>query len=100
MKVVLAPNAFKGCLTASEAARAMASGTLRAMPAADTVPVPVADGGVGLVDVSIEALGGIPCRRTVSFPSNMSRRIPRNESSTVTFKLSMGICCSSRPGRD
>jgi glycerate kinase len=68
MKVVLAPNAFKGCLTATEAARAMASGTRRAMPAADTVQVPVADGGDGLVDVSIEALSGVPCRLTVTGP--------------------------------
>ncbi len=68
MKVVLAPNAFKGCLTASEAARAMASGAIRVLPAADTVQVPVADGGDGLVDVSIEALGGAPCRHTVTGP--------------------------------
>jgi glycerate kinase len=68
MKVVIAPNAFKGCLTASEAARAMASGTLRALPAADVVQVPVADGGDGLVDVSIEALGGVACRHTVAGP--------------------------------
>ena len=58
MKIVVAPNAFKGCLTANEAARAMATGIRRAFPDVEIVPVPVADGGDGLVDVSIEALGG------------------------------------------
>ncbi len=58
MKIVVAPNAFKGCLTASEAARAMAAGIGRAVPDVEIVSVPVADGGDGLVDVAIEALGG------------------------------------------
>ncbi len=58
MKIVLAPNAFKGCLTASEAAVAMAEGAARVLPGAELVRVPVADGGDGLVDVAAEALGG------------------------------------------
>ena len=58
MKIVLAPNAFKGCLTASEAAAAMAKGVARVIPDAETLHVPVADGGDGLVDVAVEALSG------------------------------------------
>ena len=58
MKIVVAPNAFKGCLTASQAAEAMAAGVARAVPDAEIVRVPVADGGDGLVDVAIEALAG------------------------------------------
>jgi glycerate kinase len=58
MKIVVAPNAFKGCLSASGAARAMAVGIRRAFPEAEIVTVPVADGGDGLVDVAAEALGG------------------------------------------
>ena len=58
MKIVLAPNAFKGSLTTSEAATAMAEGVLRVAPEAEIVKVPVADGGDGLVDVAAEALEG------------------------------------------
>lgn len=68
MKIVVAPNAFKGCLTASEAARAMAAGIGRAFPDAEIVHVPVADGGDGMVDVALEALGGNLRRVSVTGP--------------------------------
>ena len=58
MKVVIAPNAFKGSLTASQAAAAMAAGVVRVAPRAEVVQVPVADGGDGLVDVVLHALNG------------------------------------------
>ncbi len=58
MKIVLAPNALKGCLTATQAADAMARGVARACPAADIARVPVADGGDGLANVLIDALHG------------------------------------------
>ncbi len=58
MKIVVAPNAFKGCLTASEAAHAMAFAIGQAFPDMEIAQAPVADGGDGLVDVAVEALGG------------------------------------------
>ena len=58
MKVVLAPNAFKGSLTAVEAAEAMARGVARACDNAAIVRVPVADGGDGLTEVLLDALQG------------------------------------------
>ena len=58
MKIVVAPNAFKGSLTANEAALAMESGIKKILPRAEVVRVPVADGGDGLVDVAVEALNG------------------------------------------
>lgn len=68
MKVVLAPNALKGCLRASEAAAAMARGVRKAAPDAVVRCVPVADGGDGLVDVFLHALSGQEVRRTVTGP--------------------------------
>jgi len=70
MKVVAAPNAFKGCLTATAAADAMAAGVLQAIPNAEVIRVPVADGGDGLVDVAIEGLAGEPRVVRVSGPRN------------------------------
>ena len=58
MKVVLAPQEFKGSISALEAARAMEKGVLAAVPGAETVVVPVADGGDGTVETLVEATGG------------------------------------------
>ncbi|HVH62491.1 MAG TPA: glycerate kinase, partial [Candidatus Dormibacteraeota bacterium] len=58
MKVVVAPNAFKGTLTASEAAAAMAEGVRLAMPGADVVEIPVADGGDGTTEALVSANRG------------------------------------------
>ncbi|HYS02486.1 MAG TPA: glycerate kinase [Candidatus Eisenbacteria bacterium] len=58
MRIVLAPNAFKGTLTAVEAAEAMAEGIRRVMPEADLVFVPIADGGDGTVEALVAATGG------------------------------------------
>jgi glycerate 2-kinase len=58
MKVVVAPNAFKGSLTAPQAAAAMALGVRDVFPGADVVEVPVADGGDGTVEALVSALHG------------------------------------------
>jgi len=58
MRLVVAPQEFKGSLTATEAARAIAVGLRRALPAATVDEAPVSDGGAGLVDALHTALGG------------------------------------------
>ncbi|ACV59301.1 glycerate kinase [Alicyclobacillus acidocaldarius] len=45
--ILLAPDSFKGSLTAREAAEAMAEGVSRACPSAQLALVPIADGGEG-----------------------------------------------------
>ncbi|MDG4601659.1 MAG: glycerate kinase [Defluviicoccus sp.] len=68
MRIVIAPNAFKGSLTSRQAAAAMAQGVRRVLPEAAIVEVPVADGGDGLVDIAIETLGGRARTVTVTGP--------------------------------
>src|SRR5437764_12064829 len=58
MKVVIAPNAFKGTLTASQAASAIARGVREVFPEAEVVEVPVADGGDGTVEALVSANHG------------------------------------------
>jgi glycerate kinase len=58
VKIVVAPNAFKGSLTASQAASAIARGVKEAMPDAEVVEVPVADGGDGTVEALVAANRG------------------------------------------
>lgn len=45
MKFVIAPDSFKGSLTAQEAAQAIATGLRRVFPNATYELVPMADGG-------------------------------------------------------
>lgn len=54
-RVVLAPDKFKGSLTAPEVAAALAGGIARVVPGAVIRRVPVADGGDGTVDAFVAA---------------------------------------------
>lgn len=58
MKVLLAPDSFKGSLSAQAATQALARGIKRADPSIDVDLIPVADGGEGTVDCLVMAAGG------------------------------------------
>lgn len=58
MKILLAPDSFKGCLTAREVADALADGLRSVRPACATVHIPVADGGEGFCEAILSARGG------------------------------------------
>ena len=68
MKVVIAPQAFKGSLSAQEAALAIAQGVRRIWPKAETALAPVADGGDGTLEVLVEATRGRYLDARVSGP--------------------------------
>jgi glycerate 2-kinase len=54
-RVVLAPDKFKGSLTAAEVAAAVAAGMLDVVPGVETIMLPVADGGDGTVAAALSA---------------------------------------------
>ena len=58
MKIVLAPQAFKGSISALDVASAMSKGVLRVVPEAETVSVPVADGGDGTLETLVDGSDG------------------------------------------
>jgi glycerate kinase len=58
MKIVVAPNSFKGSLSATQAATAIALGVQEAFPAAEIAEIPIADGGDGTVEALVTARGG------------------------------------------
>ncbi|MHC4712366.1 MAG: glycerate kinase [Planctomycetota bacterium] len=58
MKVVVAPDSFKGSLTAVEASGAIARGVRKAAPSVEVVEMPLADGGEGTVEALVAARGG------------------------------------------
>ncbi len=58
MKFLIAPNAFKGSLSASDAAFVMARGVREVMKKAQVVTLPAADGGAGTLDALVESTLG------------------------------------------
>jgi glycerate kinase len=58
VKIVIAPDSFKGSAAAPEAANAIEKGVLKAVPGAEIIKVPMADGGEGTVEAMITAAGG------------------------------------------
>ncbi|WP_203650217.1 glycerate kinase family protein [Secundilactobacillus yichangensis] len=70
MKFVLAPDSFKGGMTAKEAADAMHAGLKKIFPEAVFEKVPMADGGEGTVQSLVDATEGRIIEKQVTGPLN------------------------------
>lgn len=70
MKIVIAPDSFKGSLTAKQVAASVQTGLARVFPDADYVMVPMADGGEGTVQSLVDATGGHLVKKVVHNPLN------------------------------
>jgi glycerate kinase len=68
VRLLIAPQEFKGSLSAAEATRAMAEGLRRALPDAELDLAPMADGGPGTVEALVTAGGGRRLTTTVADP--------------------------------
>ncbi len=68
MKFVVAPDSFKGTLTAKEAAEIMAERIKARFPLAETVVMPIADGGEGTAECFAAALGGTMVKEEITYP--------------------------------
>jgi glycerate 2-kinase len=55
VRVVIAPDKFKGSVTAAQAAAALRAGLLSSRPGLEVVAVPVADGGEGTIEAAVSA---------------------------------------------
>ncbi len=96
LKIVLAPNALKGSLTATQAAAAMAQGIARIDPTLCLALVPVADGGDGLADVLITALHGQACEVAVTGPDGAPIRasfcyVPTRRLAAIEMATASGL---------
>ncbi len=105
MKIVVAPNAFKGSLTAKAAATAISSGVRRVLPEAEIVEVPVADGGDGLLCVTDGISAGKLHRVTVSNP--LQEKItaefwhnPESKTAIIEMALASGLVLLDEKRRD
>ncbi len=68
MNVIIAPDSFKGSLSATDVATAIAQGIERVCPNAVLRKIPMADGGEGTVEAMLTAVGGTRYTTTVRGP--------------------------------
>ena len=69
-KVIIAPDSFKGVLTAQEATDIIAEEIGNAFPKCKIVKMPIADGGEGSVEAVLSAIGGKTVDALVQSPDN------------------------------
>ncbi|MFE8031719.1 glycerate kinase [Thiohalocapsa marina] len=102
---MLAPNALKDSCTASVAADALAAGVRRALPSAEIVQLPVADGGDGLLEVLGVALGAELLRFRVAGPRRGQVEapvawLPARRTAIIETALASGLALLAGPERD
>lgn len=68
MKIIVAPDSFKGSISAEQAARAMAQGIIEAAPDSEVIELPSADGGEGTMVNLVAATNGRMVTHQVSGP--------------------------------
>ena len=97
MRVICAPDKFKQCCTAAEAAEALALGVLSVVPDAEVIRLPGADGGDGTLDVLRDAF---PNRRELRVQDALGREIDAafalNADGTVALIESAQSCGLAR----
>ncbi|WP_371380977.1 glycerate kinase [Sporomusa aerivorans] len=68
MRIVVAPDSYKGSLSAVAVASAMEQGILSVFPHAEVIKVPIADGGEGTVEALVTATHGRIIHEEVTGP--------------------------------
>ncbi|MEA2063481.1 MAG: glycerate kinase [Gemmatimonadota bacterium] len=69
MRIILAPDSFKGTFPAIEVCRAFETGIRAVLPDAQVKKLPLADGGEGTLDVLLGSAGGRRCRVQAADPT-------------------------------
>ena len=68
MKIIIAPQAFKGSISGMNAAKAIEAGVKIVLPDSETILLPIADGGDGTLETLIDVMGGDIVSETISGP--------------------------------
>ena len=68
MKIIIAPQAFKGSISGMNAAKAIEAGVKIVLPDSETILLPIADGGDGTLETLIDVMGGDIVYETISGP--------------------------------
>lgn len=96
--VLLAPDKFKGTLTAAEVAAALSRGIAATAPAAVLTACPIADGGEGTVDAALAA-GGTPRSTGITGPTEEARTAhwALGEDGTAVLELAQAVGLQALP---
>ena len=103
MKVVIAIDSFKGCLSSVEANQAAAEGIRCAYPDAEIVQVPVSDGGEGFLEAFHAAIGGELIAVTVCDPlmrEITARYLLHDELAVIEMAEASGLTLLTKEERD
>ncbi|HVC38895.1 MAG TPA: glycerate kinase [Candidatus Dormibacteraeota bacterium] len=97
-RVLVAPNAFKGSLTAREAAAAIKEAVVAAWPGIDCRALPLADGGDGFLDAIVGPSGGEQLVSLVSGPllEPVPARVGWPEAGPKTAVIELAQVCGIR----
>lgn len=68
MKILIAPDSFKGSATSRKAAEAIGKGVHKVFPKSELIEIPVADGGEGTVEALTDSLNGKVVTKRVRGP--------------------------------
>ncbi|HEX7057981.1 MAG TPA: glycerate kinase [Bacilli bacterium] len=96
MKIIVAPDSYKGCLTAFEVADAMEAGIRDAQSDAIIWKIPLADGGEGTVEAVLRAVGGQKVELTVTGPLGLPQRsfygiLPDRTTAVIEMAAAAGL---------
>ena len=103
MKVIIAIDSFKGCLTSKEANEAAAEGIRKVYPDAEIVKVPVSDGGEGYMEAFHAAIGGRLEEVTVRDPLMRpitAKYLLHNEMAVIEIAQASGLTLLSKEERN
>lgn len=105
MRIVVAPDSFKECLSAKQVAAAITRGWRKAAPEDEVVEIPLADGGEGTTEALTEAMGGR--LHTVSVTGPLGEPIEarfglanNNETAIIEVAEASGLHCIPAKARD
>lgn len=102
MKIILAPDSFKGNISAREFCTAAQKGILRAAPNVQIVAVPLADGGEGTLDCVLEAGEGklVPCEISNAFFEKTQAKIGFFNNGRALIESALAVGLPSIKGRE
>lgn len=105
MRVVVAPDSFKGSLSAAEAARCIAGGLIGVLPDLEVELAPVADGGEGTVEAILASAGGEWREAIVTGPQGdrLTARfgtLPGGETAVIEMAAASGLTLVPPDRRD
>ena len=103
MKIVVAIDSFKGCLTSREANQAATEGIRNDCPDAEVIQVPVSDGGEGFLEAFHAAIGGELIELTVRDPLMRpvsAQYLLHNELAVIEIAQASGLTLLTREERN